>query len=140
VQHVTARDGLYAGVTTVRDAGAPCAKLDFVLRDAINAGLIPRPHILAPGCAITITGGHGITFGVEADGMHELQRAVRAQMRDGADVTRIRIVASEAASARLGLKAGVEELTQDEISGVLVQEGAYGVAYVFLVMRKTPLP
>ena len=113
----TARDGLYAGITTVRDAGAP-RQLNFVLRDAINAGLIPGPRILAPGCAITITGGHGITFGVEADGMHELQRAVRAQMRDGADV--IKIVASEAAMLT-GPEAGVEELTQDEIS-MLVQE------------------
>jgi len=113
----TARDGLYAGVTTVRDAGAP-RQLNFILRDAINAGLIPGPRILAPGCAITITGGHGITFGVEADGPHELQRAVRAQMRDGADV--IKIVASEAAMLT-GPEAAVEELSQAEIE-LLVAE------------------
>ncbi|MBM4413574.1 MAG: amidohydrolase family protein [Chloroflexi bacterium] len=113
----TARDGLYAGVTTVRDAGAP-RQLNFVLRDAINAGLIPGPRLLAPGCAITITGGHGMTFGVEADGLVELQRAVRTQMRDGADV--IKIVASEAAMLT-GPEAGVEELSQAEID-LLVAE------------------
>lgn len=113
----TARDGLYAGITTVRDAGAP-RQLNFVLRDAINAGLIPGPRILAPGCAITITGGHGMTFGVEADGPQALQQAVRAQMRDGADV--IKIVASEAAMLT-GPEAGVEELTQGEIE-LLVAE------------------
>ncbi len=108
----TARDGLYAGVTTVRDAGAP-RQLNFLLRDAIAKGLVPGPRLLAPGCAITITGGHGITFGVEADGMDALQKAVRAQMRDGADV--IKIVASEAAMLT-GPEAAVEELTQDEIN------------------------
>ena len=119
----TARDGLYAGITTVRDAGAP-RQLNFVLRDAINAGLIPGPRILAPGCAITITGGHGMTFGVEADGMHELQRAVRAQMRDGADV--IKIVASEAAMLT-GPEAGVEELTQAEIDMLVAEARRRGL-------------
>ncbi len=107
-----ARDGLLAGITTVRDAGAP-RQLNFLLRDAIRNGLIPGPRLLSPGCAITITGGHGMTFGVEADGMDGLQQAVRAQMRDGADV--IKIVASEAAMLT-GPEAAVEELTQEEIN------------------------
>ena len=51
-----AREALQAGVTTTREAGAP-RQLNFVLRDAIAAGLIPGPRILAPGCAITVTGG-----------------------------------------------------------------------------------
>jgi imidazolonepropionase-like amidohydrolase len=118
-----ARDGLYAGVTTVRDAGAP-RQLNFVLRDAINAGLIPGPRLLAPGCAITITGGHGMTFGVEADGIDALQRAVRTQMRDGADV--IKIVASEAAMLT-GPEAGVEELSQDEINMLVAEARRRGL-------------
>lgn len=113
----SARVALEAGVTTTRDAGAP-RQLNFALRDAIAAGLIPGPRLLAPGGAITITGGHGKLFGVEADGMDDLQTAVRQQMRDGADV--VKIVASEAAMST-GPEAGVEELTQAEIE-MLVQE------------------
>lgn len=112
-----ARTALQAGITTTRDAGA-ARQLNFVLRDAIAGGLIEGPRILAPGCAITITGGHGKTFGVEADGMDALKRAVRAQMRDGADV--IKIVASEAAMLT-GPEAAVEELSQEEID-MLVSE------------------
>lgn len=106
-----ARAALHAGITTTRDAGAP-RQLNFALRDAIAAGLIPGPRILAPGCAITITGGHGRLFGVEADGIDALRTAVRAQMRDGADV--VKIVSSEAAMLT-GAEAGVEELSQAEI-------------------------
>jgi imidazolonepropionase-like amidohydrolase len=112
-----ARLALEAGVTTTRDAGAP-RQLNFVLRDAIAAELVPGPRLLAPGLAITITGGHGHRFGREADGPVELQKAAREQMRDGADV--IKIISSEAAMLT-GAEAGVAELTQAEIE-VIVQE------------------
>lgn len=112
-----AREALEAGVTTTRDAGAP-RQLNFALRDAIAAGLIPGPRLLAPGCAITITGGHGMLFGVEADGMDALQKAVRTQMRDGADV--VKVVASEAAMLTTGA-AACEELSQAELD-MLVYE------------------
>lgn len=112
-----ARVALHAGITSTRDAGAP-RQLNFALRDAIAKGFIPGPRLLAPGCAITITGGHGRLFGIEADGMDALQQAVRAQMRDGADV--IKIVASEAAMLT-GPEAAVEELSQEEIN-MLVSE------------------
>ena len=112
-----ARVALESGVTTTRDAGAPF-QLNFMLRDAIAAGLVPGPRILAPGLAVTITGGHGTQFGRQADGLDELKKAVREQIRDGADV--IKIIASEAAMLTTG-EAGVEELTQEEID-VLVRE------------------
>ena len=112
-----ARVALEAGVTTARDAGAPDG-LNMVLRDAIDEGLIPGPRMLASGRGITITGGHGTGFSREADGVLELQKAVREEMRDGADV--IKIFASEAAMLT-GPEAGVEELTQAEIE-VIVSE------------------
>jgi imidazolonepropionase-like amidohydrolase len=112
-----ARSALQAGVTTTREAGAP-RQLNFPLRDAIASGLIPGPRILAPGEAITITGGHGLLFGREADGIDELKKLVRQQMRDGADV--VKIIASEAAMLTTPA-AAVEELTAEEIS-VLVAE------------------
>jgi imidazolonepropionase-like amidohydrolase len=110
---------LAAGVTTARSAGAP-GNLDVVLRDAIAAGDVPGPWLVAAGPAITITGGHGWLFGREADGELELVRAVRANVRDGADV--IKAVASEAAMLTTDV-AGVAELSRQELEAIVREAG-----------------
>jgi imidazolonepropionase-like amidohydrolase len=95
---------LSAGVTTARSAGAQ-RNLDFWLRDAIERDLVQGPRLLAAGKVIGITGGHGHLFGHEADSDAELVKAVRAQIRDGADV--IKVMASEAAMlTTTGLRPG----------------------------------
>lgn len=106
---------LAAGVTTARSAGSP-ANLDVVLSAAIAAGQVPGPRLLAAGPALTITGGHGYLFGREADGELEFIRAVRANVRDGAEV--IKIVASEAAMITTSV-AGVEEVSAAELVAVV---------------------
>jgi imidazolonepropionase-like amidohydrolase len=108
-----ARRALEAGVTTARSAGSP-GSFDYVLRDAIDAGHVAGPRMLAAGPALTITGGHGWLFGREADGEAEFVRAVRANVRDGADV--IKVVASEAAMlSGADHGAGGAEMTEGEI-------------------------
>ncbi len=86
------RKTLEAGFTTVRDMMAP-NELIFPLRDSIAAGEIDGPRILASGKCITITGGHGTQFGpegvIEADGEEEVLKAVRSQLKAGADVIKI---------------------------------------------------
>jgi len=71
---------LYSGTTFFRDLGAP-AGLDFALRDAVNEGLIEGPQFLAAGKCITMTGGHGWSIGREADGVDELRKAAREQLK-----------------------------------------------------------
>lgn len=74
---------LRAGITTVKDCGAS----DNVVIDlgrAIDAGLIPGPHVVAAGRVITMTGGHGHFMGVEADGVDAVRRAVRGELKRGA--------------------------------------------------------
>jgi imidazolonepropionase-like amidohydrolase len=116
-----ARRALEAGITTARSAGSP-ASFDYVLRDAIDAGDVPGPRMLAAGPALTITGGHGWLFGREVDGEAEFARGVRANVRDGADV--IKVVASEAAMLSGADKgAGGAEMTEGEIR-VSVDEAA----------------
>ena len=110
-----ARRALEAGVTTARSAGSP-ANLDVVLSAAIAAGQVSGPRLLAAGPALTITGGHGYLFGREADGELEFIRAVRANVRDGAEV--IKIVASEAAMITTSV-AGVEEVSASELVAVV---------------------
>jgi imidazolonepropionase-like amidohydrolase len=115
---------LRAGITTARGAGS-IRNLELVLRDAIAAGRVPGPRLVAAGLAIGITGGHGHQFGIEADGEFELRRAVRRQVRDGGDV--VKIVASEAAMlTTTGLAPGRvvhgdAELTEPEIAAIVAE-------------------
>ena len=121
---------LRAGVTTARGAGS-IRNLELVLRDAIAAGQVPGPRLVAAGSAIGITGGHGHRFGIEADGEAELVRAVGRQFRDGADV--VKIVASEAAMlTTTGLAPGAmvhgdAELTEAEIAAIVAEAHGLGV-------------
>jgi imidazolonepropionase-like amidohydrolase len=112
-----ARRALEAGITTARSAGSP-GRFDVVLRDAIEAGYVAGPRLLAAGPALTITGGHGWLFGTEVNGEAEFVRAVRANVRDGADV--IKVVASEAAMLTPSDNgAGGPEMTEGEIAAVV---------------------
>jgi imidazolonepropionase-like amidohydrolase len=52
-----AKTTLEAGFTSVRNVGAN-GFTDVALRDEINAGHIPGPHMLVSGPALGITGGH----------------------------------------------------------------------------------
>ena len=54
---VNARTTLMAGFTTVRNVGAS-GFVDVDLRDAINAGQVPGPHMQVSGPLLGITGGH----------------------------------------------------------------------------------
>jgi imidazolonepropionase-like amidohydrolase len=110
-----ARRALEAGVTTARSGGSP-ANLDVVLSRAIAAGQVAGPRLLAAGPALTITGGHGYQFGREVDGELEFTRAVRTNVRDGAEV--IKIVSSEAAMITTSV-AGVEEVSVAELEAVV---------------------
>ncbi|MGA9401091.1 amidohydrolase family protein [Haladaptatus sp.] len=81
------RDALRAGVTTVRDLGSPTT-LALDAADAIEAGLIEGPRIVACGQNVVMTGGHGHWHGREADGEAEVKKAVREQLKRGAGVVK----------------------------------------------------
>jgi imidazolonepropionase-like amidohydrolase len=96
-----ARNLLRAGITTLRDVGS----LDdeqLHLRAAIDAGLVPGPRILACGRILSATSPGGAIFGSmyrEADGPDDMRKAVREQLRRGADY--IKIMATGARSVVL---------------------------------------
>jgi imidazolonepropionase-like amidohydrolase len=83
-----ARRAVLAGVTTVRECGGRNAQV-FALRDAVRTGVLPGPRIIAAGASITTTGGHCWFFGLEADSADDLRRAVRAQVKAGADFIKV---------------------------------------------------
>ena len=125
---VYAKRTLSAGFTTIRNLGSD-GDSAFALRDAINAGVVPGPRILCAGRAITPTGGHGDVHGYReglleipteyqgvADGPDSCRKAVRAQVKRGADV--IKMTATGGVLSRIG--AGVEQqFFPDELEAII---------------------
>ncbi len=89
---------LEAGFTTVRNVGAG-DYTDVALRDEINAGHIPGPHMQVSGPPLGITGGHmdenllpyEFHYHAEgvADGIAGVQHQVRENIKYGADLIKI---------------------------------------------------
>lgn len=82
------RKAIRSGVTTVRDCGAP-NEIAFALREASAAGMIEAPHIWAAGQVLTSTGGHCYYIGVEVDSIEDIKKAVRNQVKAGADFIKV---------------------------------------------------
>lgn len=82
---------LASGTTTVRDLGATDS-LSIPVAQAIAAGELLGPTVLASGRAIAMTGGHAFQIAVEADGPDDVRRAVREEIKRGA--TAIKFMAS----------------------------------------------
>ena len=92
-------DTLLQGFTTARDAGG----IDPGFRDAQLQGLIAAPRMQVCGRVLSMTGGHadvrlptelsppitGGMLGVIADGVDEVRRAAREQLRTGVDYIKV---------------------------------------------------
>lgn len=83
------RSTLEKGVTTVRDVASG---VGLRLRRAVELGYIPGSRIFTSGKGICMTGGHGneVLKGViECDGPEEIRKAVRQQIKAGADLIKL---------------------------------------------------
>lgn len=78
---------LRAGVTLVRDLGFH--DLNLFSKQAIEQGIFPGPRVKVCGNAIIQTGGHTYWVCREASGADEMRRAVREQVKGGADLIKI---------------------------------------------------
>jgi imidazolonepropionase-like amidohydrolase len=83
-----ARQAIESGVTTIRDCGT-LNTIVFSVREASKANLITAPHVWASGDVLTSTGGHCYFFGVECDTIDDVRKAVRAQVKAGADFVKV---------------------------------------------------
>jgi len=109
-----ARRTLMAGFTTVADLGASNEAI-FALRNAVKTGDVPGPRIIASGSSVSIHGGHGDINGYRDDVMHLLSsesicsgpedcmRAVRTQVRAGADIIKITATGGVLSNTAAGL-------------------------------------
>lgn len=119
---------LKAGFTTVADLGAPNESI-FALRDAIRTGRIAGPRIIASGAAISVHGGHGdpgngmpealvpIYRGpAVCSGADDCRRAVREQVRAGADIIKITATGGVLSQTAAGL---AKQFTDDELRAIV---------------------
>ena len=111
-----------AGVTTVRDLGSP-GTLGPDTRDAVAEGIIEGPRVVPCGSPVVITGGHGHWFGREADGSAEVRKAVREQLKDGAEV--IKTMASGGVLTE-GAEIGGHEMSPEELGTLVSTANAKG--------------
>jgi imidazolonepropionase-like amidohydrolase len=106
-----ARATLDGGITTVRDVGSR-DHISISVSRAIRAGIIPGPRTLNAGLAVCMTGGHAWFIGRQADGPDEVIKAVREQIRAGADL--IKFIATGGVLTP-GVSPGAAQLTPEEL-------------------------
>jgi imidazolonepropionase-like amidohydrolase len=146
---------LLAGFTTVRVVGSANYE-DIALRDAIEAGRIPGPRIVAAGVAFGATGGHcdgtnglapqlsppnpGPANGV-ADGPDAVRAAVRYAVKRGADVIKL---CATGGVLSVGDSVGVQQYTEEEMRAAVeearmlnrrVAAHAHGTAGIIAAVR-----
>lgn len=107
-----------SGFTTVRDVGSFDDEAS-VLKLAVDLGVVPGPRILTCGRIVSATAPGGVIFGSmyrEADGPWEMRKAVREQIRRGADY--IKFMATGARSV-LAEDPEPAQMTLEEMTAIV---------------------
>ncbi|MCX4704233.1 amidohydrolase family protein [Streptomyces sp. NBC_01352] len=138
-----ARRTLRSGFTTVRNLGLFVQTggilLDVALKKAIDLGWVEGPRIVPAGHAITPTGGHldptmfqalaphvmplTVEEGI-ANGVDEVRKAVRYQLKYGARV--IKVCASNGVMSHTG-PAGAQQYSDEELRAIVDEAHRAGV-------------
>lgn len=124
-----AKKTLMAGFTTVRDVGARGGDAVFALRDGIARGDVVGPRIYSSGASISVTGGHAdgtqgyrddiaevLHSGGVCDGPADCRRAVREQVRRGADHIKLTATAGVLSNTAAGLE---QQFFADELKAIM---------------------
>jgi len=122
----TARVLLAAGITSVRDVGSYDDEA-IALREAVRLGIVEGPRILSCGRIISATAPGGAIFTTmyrEADGPYDMRRAVREQLRRGADY--VKLMATGARSV-LAEDPEPAQMTRDELAAIVDEAHRLGV-------------
>lgn len=131
-----AQKTLQAGFTLVRDLGDRSFGAPIALRNAIDAGVVPGPRILASGKSIATTGGHAdptngrrrdLSFDVGPNGgvidsPEEARAAVRKRYKHGADLIKITATGGVLSVAKSGQNP---QFMMDELSAIVATARDY---------------
>ena len=131
--HVYARRTLEAGFTTCRDVGAG-EFVDVALRNAINSRDVPGPRLFVAAHPISATGGHGDISGFSpylhfdnfngvADGVDEIRKKVRWNIKYGADVIKFTATAGVLTEEE---SVGAPQYSAEEMKAIVEEAAAWG--------------
>jgi imidazolonepropionase-like amidohydrolase len=131
--HIYARRTLEAGFTTVRDVGAG-EFIDVALRNAINRGDVAGPRMQVATLTVGATGGHGDTNGFSpylkfgsfsglADGVDEIRKLVRFEIKYGADLIKILATAGVLSEEE---SVGAPQFSQEEMNAIVEEAKMWG--------------
>lgn len=131
-----AKKTLMAGFTTVRDVGPRGGDAIFALRDGIARGDVAGPRIFASGSGLKVTGGHGdgtqgyrddiaevLHSNGTCDGVADCRRAVREQVRRGADHIKLSATGGVLSNTAAGLE---QQFFDDELKAIMDAAHAMG--------------
>lgn len=127
-----ARRVLEAGFTSCVGASSAKPRLDIAIRNAINAGEIPGPRLLASTPELTVTGGLGDerllhiyreSEAVVVDGPEEVRKYVRTMAREGCDIIKLTISGSP---LLVHARAGATVMTEEEIAAASTTAKRFG--------------
>ena len=137
------QETLDQGFTTARDAGGA----DVGFRRALRAGLIPGPRLFVAGAILSQTGGHGdLRLATEfrqpvrdvagfasqiADGVDEVRRFAREQLRQGVD--HLKVMAGGGAATPTD-EAESSQYSLDELKAIAFEAesaGKYVMAHAY---------
>lgn len=120
---------LAAGFTTVRNLGANSYTNINAIKSAIKKGIIEGPRIISATAAVSATGGHGDSHGYRpqiqkafdksvgvCDGADDCRRAVRALVKQGADVIKITATGGVLSNTSAGVG---QQLTDEELLSIV---------------------
>ena len=133
------RLNLLAGITTLRVMGEGHG-LDFAARDALRAGLLVGPDLIASGVPIAPTNSHQ-SDRLGFDGVDAVRQAVRANLRGGADCIKLVLTGGVNAAGNSAraliyteaeIAAAVDEATR---AGTYVAAAAHGGDAIATAMR-----
>lgn len=120
-----AQRNLAAGITIVRDLGG-WNELEFTVRDWIRRGEFAGPRMCLAGRFISISeAGADYYEGMYrvADGVDEVRRAVREQVRHGADLVKIGVTGAVLVESG---EPGVTHFNEDEIRALVEEAAKFG--------------
>jgi imidazolonepropionase-like amidohydrolase len=109
------------GFTSCYSAASAKLRIDVVVRQEIEDGYLAGPRYRAAGPEITVTGGlgderkphiHAESFGMIADGVDEIRRAVRICCREGVDNVKFNVSGDEFVGHA---RAEIVSLTEEEL-------------------------
>jgi len=125
---------LEAGFTTIRNVGSG-NYADAALRDLIEEGVVPGPRMWVATRGLGATGGHADINGWSsdlklpgtaeiADGIDELRKAVRTQIKNGADLIK---VTATGGILSVGDAVTHQQYSLEELQAIVETAGMLGV-------------